>query len=76
MIYKIPLLRSVEHADLRLQLPVDRMRGQLHVYDELGRLLDSRNLPQLFSRDNWVDLDVTSALQLTKSNKVTKPILI
>lgn len=64
------LFRVIEHADLRLRLPVERMRGQLNVYDGLGRLLDSRHLPHLFSRDSWIDLDVTNALQSIRNNKV------
>ncbi|KAI6189669.1 TGF-BETA-2 domain-containing protein [Aphelenchoides bicaudatus] len=65
-----PNEESIEHADLRIQLPMEQMRGQLNVYDGLGRLLDSQHFPQLFSRDNWIDLDVTRALQSTTNNKV------
>lgn len=51
---------------------MEQIRGQLNVYDGLGRLLDSHQLPRLFSRDNWIDLDVTKALQSTPNDKVIR----
>lgn len=70
-----PRFRRIEHADLRIRLPSETMRGQLNVYDRLGRLLDSKHLPQLFSRDSWVDLDVTSTLQSVPTNNVRSSLI-
>ncbi|CAD5231825.1 unnamed protein product [Bursaphelenchus xylophilus] len=58
---------QLEKAFLRIQLPQGTvLRGILKV-SKLGstKLLDSKILPQFFSRNNWIDLDVTSAFQST-----------
>lgn len=61
----------VEHADLRIQLSEKRIRGQLTVLDSSGKSLDSKRVPQLFSRSDWVDLDVTKGIS-NKNKQVSE----
>ncbi|KAI6213781.1 CBN-DBL-1 protein [Aphelenchoides besseyi] len=68
-----PINEHISYANLRVRLPSQiasgESQGRVVVYDRLGRLLDEQHVPLMFTRNNWVDLDVTSALQSQSMNR-------